>query len=102
MCVGDPTTGEAVPMGGECNFAGKKLVVEIGKFYKYEEHTANTLRIWNENEVVYSQNFNKGETISVAFPTDETAKFYRVEVVRTSQDTVIAYGNPIWNTNVVQ
>jgi hypothetical protein len=102
MCVGDPTTGEVVPMGGECNFAGKKLVVEIGKFYKYEEHTANTLRIWNENEVVYSQDFNKGETISVAFPTDETAKFYRVEVVRTSQDTVIAYGNPIWNTNVVQ
>ena len=103
MCVGNLGSGQAVAMGGECNFKGQKLVVKIGQFYNYLNQNAQyRVEIHTEDGVVKKQNITPSENAVIVLDTDEKAKYYRVEVRYAEGGTCIAYGNPIWNTNEVK
>lgn len=103
MCIGDRTTGNAVAMGSECDFKGKKLVVQIGEFYNYLDASKTyRVEIHTEDGLVYKQNVKANENTLIVFETNENAKFYRVEVRYAQNNTCVAYGNPIWNTNEVK
>ena len=99
MCVGDSKGQSVVAMGGECNFEGKRLVVQIGGFYNYlNANAVYRVEIHTEKGVVYKQNVKANENAVIAFDADAKAKFYRVEVRYAESNTCVAYGNPIWNT----
>ncbi|MBP3462779.1 MAG: hypothetical protein J6J72_04190, partial [Tyzzerella sp.] len=105
MCIGKD--GEQTAMGDECDFAGKRLVVEIGQFHQYVNNPNRKYHvdIITDKGVIYSQPLtlteNGPKNAVIALDTKEEYKFYRVEVVDENDARRIAYGNPIWNTNVV-
>lgn len=106
MCVGTTTDAKPTAMGGSCDFAGKRLVVKIGDFHQYVNKPDRKYHvdIVTDKGVIYSQPLtlteNGPQDAVIAFDTDEKYMFYRVEVVDENDVRRIAYGNPIWNTNV--
>jgi hypothetical protein len=97
MCIGNTV------MGSECDFTGKRLVVEIGDFHEYVAKEGHKYRvdIITDKGVIYSQEIGLTGNAPIALDTKEEYKFYRVEVISENDARRIAYGNPIWNTNVV-
>lgn len=95
MCIGD------TPMGGKCNFEGKRLVIAVGKFHKSVRNPEHQyqLDVWDEEKVVYSQEISSDEPTYIAMDT-VNCKFYRVEIYDTTRNLRLALGNPIWNTSV--
>ena len=102
MCIGKD--GEQTAMGGECDFAGKRLVVEIDQFHQFVNNPGYKYHvdIITDKGVIYSQPLtlteNGPKNAVIALDTKEEYKFYRVEVVDENDARRIAYGNPIWNT----
>ena len=94
-------------MGGDCDFAGKRLVVKIGDFHRSVKKTDHKYHvdIITDKGVIYSQPINLTDigtdNAIIALDTKEEYMFYRVEVSDENDVKRIAYGNPIWNTNVV-
>jgi predicted phosphodiesterase len=83
--------------------APEKKVVQIGEFYNYLDASKTyRVEIHTEDGLVYKQNVKANENTLIVFETNENAKFYRVEVRYAQNNTCVAYGNPIWNTNEVK
>lgn len=93
MCIGE------TPMGGQCDFTGQRLVIGVGKFHKSVRNPEHTYRldVWNDGEIVYSQEISCEEPTYVAIDVEQ-CQFYRVEICDVTRDLRIALGNPIWNT----
>lgn len=94
MCVGDTA------MGGQCSFAGQRLVLSVGDFHESLVKPGNTYRIdlLDHTGVVFSQQIDPANTVYFAVDTDSARKFYRAEVFDVTRNLRIAIGNPIWNT----
>ena len=93
MSVGD------THMGGETDFAGKRLVVSVGDFHSQECMPGHTYRIdiYSDQGLVASQEIPGSGTSYMALDADDTVKFYRAEVYDVTSDYQVAIGNPIWN-----
>ncbi|MBQ9393660.1 MAG: hypothetical protein IJU18_06685 [Oscillospiraceae bacterium] len=93
MCVG------STPMGGTTDFAGQRLVIEVGKFHQYVSADARQYRldVYTDQGIVYSQLISNRDNAPIALDADESAMFYRVEIGDPNDGRVISYGNPIWN-----
>ena len=93
MSVGD------THMGGETDFAGKRLVVSAGDFHSLECMPGHTYRIdvYSDQGLVASQEIPGIGTSYMALDADDAAKFYRVEVYDVTSQYQVAIGNPIWN-----
>lgn len=98
MCIGNKV------MGSDCDFQDQRLVVKIGDFHDSVANTGTQYRvdIITDKGVVYSQKIGLNTNDVIALDTDEKYMFYRVEVIDERNSVRIAYGNPIWNTNIVQ
>lgn len=107
--VGDFTAGFAAirmaigdeKMGGHTDFAGKKLVISIDGIHPSKlmiGHTY-TVKIITDQGTVYTAEIDGKEPVFFAIEADESAAFYRVEVLdeKISNQPIIAIGNPIWN-----
>ena len=92
MCIGDTL------MGGQCDFAGEKLICSIGDFHKSVANNDHTycVKLISDAGVLFSENIDCSTTTYLAFETGN-AKYYRLEVFDTTRDFRIAIGNPIWN-----
>lgn len=91
MCVGDTV------MGGEADFTGKRLIVNVQDFHpsvRCPEHTYR-LDIWDDTGVVESVEISSEEPVYIALDTEDRA-FYRAEVYDVTRNRLIAVGNPIW------
>lgn len=93
MSVGD------THMGGETDFAGKRLVVSVGDFHSLECMPGHTYRIdlYTDQGLIVSQEIPGTGTSYMALDADDTAKFYRAEVYDVTSQYQVAIGNPIWN-----
>ena len=93
MSVGD------THMGGETDFAGKRLVVSVGDFHSLECMPGHTYRIdvYSDQGLVASQEIPGSGTSYMALDADDAAKFYRAEVYDVTAQYQVAIGNPIWN-----
>lgn len=93
MCVGDTVTGR------ECDFTGKRLVFCVGDFHKTVFNPYHTYRmdLISDTGVVFSQEISCEEYSYFAMDAGD-ARFYRVEVFDTTENSRIGIGNPIWNT----
>lgn len=94
MVVGDTA------MGGHTDFAGKRVVISVGDWHKSSLVEGHTYRIdiLSDKGAIYSGAVDPKETAYFAFDADESAKFYRVEIIDEMDETpIIAIGNPIWN-----
>ena len=93
MVVGETLTGT------ECDFTGKRLVFSVGDFHKSVLNPYHTYRmdLIDDTGVVFSQEISCEETTYFALDAGD-AKFYRVEVWDTTDNSRIGIGNPIWNT----
>ena len=94
MCVGDTVTGY------ETDFTGKRLVFSVGDLHKTVKNPYHTYRVdlINDAGIVFSKDITCEETFYFALDADTSAKFYRVEVWDTTDNSRIGIGNPIWNT----
>ena len=92
MCIGD------TPMGGRCDFAGKRLVLSVGDFHRSVKHPTHTYRVdlLDDTGVVCSREISCTEESYLAIDVADR-KFYRAEVFDTTENIRIAIGNPIWN-----
>ena len=92
MCIGDTV------MGGQTDFAGKRLVVNVQDFHKSVRipERKYRLNIWDDTGIVESLDISCDEPVFVALDTEDRA-FYRAEVVDVLRDLPVAIGNPIWN-----
>ena len=92
MCIGD------TPMGGRCDFAGKRLVLSVGDFHCSVKNELHQYRVdlLNDRGLVCSQEISCAETAYLAIDAED-CKFYRAEVFDTTENLRIAIGNPIWN-----
>lgn len=92
MCIGD------TPMGGQCDFAGKRLILCAEHFHRSVRNPEHTYRldIYNENSLVCSEEFSCEEPFYFAQDAED-CRFYRAEVVDINQNLKICLGNPIWN-----
>ncbi len=92
MTVGDTA------MGGECAFAGQRLVVSVGNFHPQEFYPSHTYRVevHNENGLVFSKEFTGEETVYFAMDAEDCS-YYRAEVHDVTSNYIFAIGNPIWN-----
>lgn len=85
-------------MGGETDFAGKRLVFSVGDFHESLDLT-HTYRVelYDDQGVVVSAPVSADSACYFAVDADETAKFYRVVVWDDTAGIRVAVGNPIWN-----
>ena len=92
MAIGDTCTG------GQTDFAGKRLVIGVDDFHPQAVKADHQYRIdvYNENGLVFSQEFNNKEKAYFAIDTEE-CKYYRAVVYDVTEDYIYAVGNPIWN-----
>ena len=91
------TVGDAV-MGGHTDFTGKRLVVSVDDFQSFEYRADHQyqLRIYNENGLVISEEFDAAQTAYFAMDA-QNCMYYRAEVYDLTEDYIVALGNPIWN-----
>lgn len=92
MCIGETV------MGGQTDFAGKRLVVNVQDFHKSVRipERKYRLNIWDDTGIVESVDISCDAPVYVAMDTQDR-KFYRAEVVDVLRDLPVAIGNPIWN-----
>jgi len=93
MCIGDTC------MGGQTDFAGKRLVLSVDKLHKSLLAPNHTYRVElvDDTGMALRQAFTPGEPFYIAIDTDPTKRFYRAEVYDDEKEFPIALGNPIWN-----
>ena len=93
MCVGDTVTGY------ECDFTGQRLVFSVGDFHETVYNPYHTYRVdlYDDTGVIFSREVSCEQTTYFALDAGN-AKFYRVEVWDTTDNSRIGIGNPIWNT----
>lgn len=93
MCVGDTV------MGSETDFAGKRLVFCVDDFHEvaYDPDHTYHVELISDTGVVYSAAFDASQPFCYGMDADDSAKFYRVEVIDDTAGYRIAIGNPIWN-----
>ncbi len=95
MAIGD------AKMGSSTDFSGKRVIVSIGEIHPsmFREGRSYTVKIYAGNDLVHTATTDGKSPLNLAFDADETAPFYRVEVLDTRRGTqpIIAIGNPIWN-----
>ena len=96
-------------MGGETDFAGKRLQFSVGDIYNSGQTDAyNTAPVYVAGHTYRVELYDDGGLLmsSVIDPTqlnyfaidcDETAKFYRVVVWDETDNERIGVSNPIWN-----
>lgn len=94
MAVGD------TQMGGECSFAGQRLVVSVGDFHSKAANPEHTYRVdlYDDRGLVFSQELTGMDTQYFAIDAEPEAKFYRAEVYDVTEGYQFALGNPIWNS----
>ncbi len=95
MSIGDTI------MGGTGTFAGQRVVFSVGDFHAQHVDPAHTYRVdvLSDTGVVFSQTVDPNEMTYIAFDADENAKFYRVEIHDEQlKFSLLALGNPIWNS----
>ena len=90
-------------MGGECDFTGKKLAFVIGDIHESQLEGAHNYRVdlYKDGEVVQSWSMPAtGENFYQVVEIDDTANFYRIEVIDVLGETEdrVALSQPIWNT----
>ena len=92
MCIGNTV------MGGQCDFAGKRLVVNVQDFHKSVRTPERKYRldIWDDTGIVESRDISCTEPFYFAMDAQDRA-FYRVEIVDVGRNRHVAVGNPIWN-----
>ena len=92
MSVGD------TPMGGTVDFTGKRLVFSVGDFHKsvYKPDHIYRVDLISDAGVVFSQTISCEEMSWFAIDAQEVA-FYRIEIWDTTENSMLALGNPIWN-----
>ena len=92
MAVGDTHTG------GQTDFTGKRLVISVGDFHSLAVKKGHQYRldVYNENGLVFSQEFDNAETAYFALDAED-CKYYRADVYDVTEDYIFAVGNPIWN-----
>ena len=92
MAIGDVTTG------GKTAFVGKRLVISVGDFHPLAVKKDHQYRldVYNENGLVFSQEFDNAETVYFALDAED-CKYYRADVYDVTEDYIFAVGNPIWN-----
>ena len=93
MCIGD------TQMGGQCDFAGQRLVFGIGDIHEsaWQEGYTYTVKLLKDEEVVSTWTIDGVEDFYYATDVDATAEYYRIEIYNDTLDRLIALGNPIWN-----
>lgn len=93
MCIGDAVTGS------ETDFTGKRLIIAVDDFHPQAIKSTHQYRldVYNENGLVFSQEFDHNEAAYFAIDT-ENCKYYRADVYDVTEDYIFAVGNPIWNT----
>ena len=92
MAMGDVT------VGGETEFAGKRLAISVGDFHAKAVKPDHKYRldVFNENDLVYSQEIDHTKNTYVVLDA-ENCKYYRANVYDVTDDCIFAVGNPIWN-----
>ena len=92
MCIED------TPMGGICDFTGKRLILSVDHFHKSIANPEHAYRIdiITDSGVVQSEALRCDEPSYFALNCDDH-RFYRVEIFDATQNLRIAIGNPIWN-----
>lgn len=92
MCMGE------TPMGGSCDFEGKRLVIGVEKFHKSVRNSEHQYRLdlWDDKGIVYSQEISCEEPTYIAMDAQD-CRYYRTEVYDVTRDLRLALGNPIWN-----
>lgn len=92
MVVGD------TEMGSHTTFAGKRLILSVGDFQskQYNKKHQYRLDVYNENGLVFSQEFDGASTAYFAIDAED-CKYYRADVYNVTEDYIMAIGNPIWN-----
>ena len=96
MCIGD------TPMGGLCDFSGKRLVLAAGDFHDsvvLPEHSYR-LDILDREKTVCSVPVAPETASFLALDADPSAAFLRAEIWDETRNLRIALGNPIWNSSV--
>ncbi len=96
MCMGNTVSG------GQCDFAGQRLVVCVSDFHdslyirghRYRVDILDDTGIVASKEVSYVDCANP---VYLAMDAQDR-NFYRVEVLDLTSDYRIALGNPIWNS----
>lgn len=95
MCIDDTVSG------GECDLAGKRLLISVGDFHESVYIKGHTYRvdILNAEGLVCSKQLTFTECAEPQYMAVDTvaSDFYRVEVVDEVCGWRIALGNPIWN-----
>ena len=93
------TDSEQIPMGGEANFDGNRLVVNVGDFHESVVRDGHKYRvdIYDNNGLVVRKMITPGQKMNVALTTTTHSGYYRVEVYDMTLGCPIAIGNPIWN-----
>lgn len=92
MAVGD------TPTGGQTDFAGKRLVISVSDFHPQaiKEGHQYRLDLYNENGLVFSQEFDSAEKVYFAMDAED-CKYYRADIYDVTEEYIFAVGNPIWN-----
>lgn len=91
MAIGDTL------MGGQCDFAGKRLIFSVGDFHPHHIMEGHEYRVYlyDDTGFITSRPVDPTKTNYFAFDV-QPRKFYRVEVWDYSQKIKVAIGNPIW------
>ena len=95
MTIGD------THMGSETDFTGKRVIFSVGDFHKSAIDPTHKYRVelHTDKKVVFRQELTDPAQIAYfAVDADETAAFYRVEIIDATTGLLHALGNPIWNT----
>ena len=94
MMIGDTL------MGYECDFTGQRLVFSVGDFHKTVLNPHHTYRVdlINDKGIVFSREISCEEITYFSIDAED-CMFYRVEIFDTTDNSRIAIGNPIWNTD---
>ncbi len=94
------TLGEA-KMGGHTDFAGKKLIFSVGDIYDnyLAKNRAYRVNVITDKGIAFTCVIDGSKTTYFSLDADESAKFYRIEVLDEliEEQPIIALGNPIWN-----
>lgn len=91
MCVGDTLTGS------EGEFDGKRLIIAVGDFHKSVLDPKHTYRmdLYAREDVIFSAPVSCTEMTYFGFDAEDYP-YYRVVIIDETSDSIIAYGNPIW------
>ncbi len=95
MAIGD------AEMGGHTDFEGKKLIFSVGDFHSLylDNVRAYRVNVITDQGVVFSTVVDGTKTSYFSIDADESAAFYRIEVVDEDMNglPIVGLGNPIWN-----